>query len=60
MNIGAAAKTSGLPVKTVRYYADIGLVTPGGAVGERLSAIYLARVEQADLRAPCEGVRILD
>ena len=30
MNIGAAAKTSGLPVKTVRYYADIGLVTPGG------------------------------
>lgn len=30
MNIGAAAKSSGLPVKTVRYYADIGLVTPGG------------------------------
>jgi Cu(I)-responsive transcriptional regulator len=30
MNIGAAARQSGLPVKTVRYYADIGLVTPGG------------------------------
>ena len=30
MNIGAAAKASGLPVKTVRYYADIGLVTPDG------------------------------
>ena len=30
MNIGAAAQASGLPVKTVRYYADIGLVTPGG------------------------------
>lgn len=30
MNIGAAAKASGLPVKTVRYYADIGLVTPRG------------------------------
>ena len=28
MNIGSAAKASGLPVKTVRYYADIGLVTP--------------------------------
>ena len=30
MNIGAAARQSGLPVKTVRYYADIGLVTPSG------------------------------
>lgn len=30
MNIGAAAKASGLPIKTVRYYADIDLVTPGG------------------------------
>ena len=27
MNIGAAARAAGLPVKTVRYYADIGLVT---------------------------------
>jgi Cu(I)-responsive transcriptional regulator len=26
MNISEAAKASGLPVKTVRYYADIGLV----------------------------------
>lgn len=26
MNISAAAKIAGLPVKTVRYYADIGLV----------------------------------
>lgn len=30
MNIGAAARASGLPVKTVRYYADIGLVAPSG------------------------------
>ena len=30
MNIGAAAKETGLPVKTIRYYADIGLVTPSG------------------------------
>ncbi|GJL90245.1 MAG: heavy metal-dependent transcription regulator 2 [Minwuia thermotolerans] len=28
MNIGAAARASGLPTKTVRYYAEIGLVTP--------------------------------
>ncbi|HET7409848.1 MAG TPA: Cu(I)-responsive transcriptional regulator [Paracoccaceae bacterium] len=28
MNIGEAARASGLPVKTVRYYADIGLVAP--------------------------------
>ncbi len=27
MNISAAAKTAGLPVKTVRYHADIGLVS---------------------------------
>lgn len=30
MNIGAVAKASGLAVKTVRYYADIGLVTAQG------------------------------
>ncbi|MEL7462900.1 MAG: MerR family DNA-binding protein [Pseudomonadota bacterium] len=36
MKIGDAAKGSGLPVKTVRYYADIGLVTPArGANGYR-------------------------
>ncbi len=28
MKISEAAKTVGLPTKTVRYYADIGLVTP--------------------------------
>ena len=28
MNIGEAARASGLPTKTVRYYAEIGLVTP--------------------------------
>ena len=28
MNIGSAAKAAELPIKTVRYYADIGLVAP--------------------------------
>jgi len=30
MNIGAAARKAVLPVKRVRYYADIGLVAPQG------------------------------
>ena len=30
MNIGTAARESSLPTKTVRYYADIGLVAPHG------------------------------
>lgn len=30
MNIGAVSKAAGLPTKTVRYYADIGLVSPSG------------------------------
>ncbi len=33
MNIGTAARESGLPTKTVRYYADIGLVAPNGRAG---------------------------
>lgn len=30
MNIGAVSRAAEMPVKTVRYYADIGLVTPNG------------------------------
>lgn len=30
MTIGQAAAKAGLPVKTVRYYADIGLIVPEG------------------------------
>ncbi len=38
MNISAASTMCGLPVKTVRYYADIGLVVPASrtASGYRL------------------------
>lgn len=35
MNIGEAAKATGLPVKTIRYYEDIGLVT-----ADRLASGY--------------------
>lgn len=31
MNIGEAKAFSGLPVKTIRYYEDIGLITPARA-----------------------------
>ncbi|WP_342078452.1 Cu(I)-responsive transcriptional regulator [Yoonia sp. SS1-5] len=39
MNIRDAATASGLPAKTIRYYEDIGLMTPGrGANGYRVFA----------------------
>ncbi len=55
MNIGAAANAAGLPVKTVRYYADIGLVTPGGRsetgyrqyTGAEISKLVFARRTRA-------------
>ena len=28
MNIGDVARVSGLPTKTIRYYEDIGLISP--------------------------------
>lgn len=31
MNVGAAARRSGLPAKTIRYYEDIGLIRPARA-----------------------------
>ena len=43
MNISAAAEASGLPVKTVRYYADIGLVDAAA----RTSAGYRTYDENA-------------
>jgi MerR family copper efflux transcriptional regulator len=31
MNVGEAAQRSGLPSKTIRYYEEIGLISPGRA-----------------------------
>ena len=48
MNIGMAAKRSGLTVKTVRYYANIGMVVPAqdGRTGYRdYSEDDLARLQ---------------
>ena len=43
MNIGEVSKRSGLPAKTIRYYEDIGLVTP------QRSANGYRRFAQSDL-----------
>ncbi|MGE0501249.1 MAG: Cu(I)-responsive transcriptional regulator [Rhizobiaceae bacterium] len=32
MNVGEAARRSGLPTKTIRYYEEIGLIEPGRAL----------------------------
>ena len=39
LNIGDAAKVTGLPTKTVRYYADVGLVVPSGRSESGLPAL---------------------
>ena len=36
MNISAVADAAGLPVKTVRYYSDIGLVPAAGPLDGRI------------------------
>ncbi|MEC3861371.1 Cu(I)-responsive transcriptional regulator [Mesobacterium sp. TK19101] len=43
MNIGQVAERSGLPAKTIRYYEDIGLITP-----QRLSNGYRS-FQESDL-----------
>jgi MerR family copper efflux transcriptional regulator len=46
MNIGAAARASDLPTKTVRYYADIGLVRPMGRGGNGYRAYGPGEVQR--------------
>ncbi|PZF81545.1 MerR family transcriptional regulator [Jiangella anatolica] len=48
MSIGDLARRTGLPVKTIRYYADIGLVPPTGrspAGYRRYDAVAVARLD---------------
>lgn len=48
LSIGDLARRTGLPVKTIRYYADIGLVPPTGrspAGYRRYDAVALARLD---------------
>ena len=35
MNIGEAAKKSGIPAKTIRYYEETGLIAPAGRTAPR-------------------------
>lgn len=46
MNIGEAAKRSGLRAKTIRYYEDIGLVVPRRQAGNQYRDYSQADVEQ--------------
>ena len=48
MNIGQAAKLSGLTVKTIRYYSDIGLIRP--EVNERNGYRDFSEVDLAKLQ----------
>ena len=48
MNIGQAAKLSGLTVKTIRYYSDICLIKP--EVNERNGYIYFSKADLAKLQ----------
>lgn len=45
MNIGQAALKSGLPVKTLRYYEEIGLVCPSRSAGNDYRDYSEAEVE---------------
>ena len=48
MNIGQAAKLSGLTVKTIRYYSDIGLIKP--EVNERNNYRDFSKADLAKLQ----------
>ena len=59
MNVGAAARRSGLPAKTIRYYEEIGLIAPARtANGYRNYSDD--RSPPAGIPAPCALAWIFD
>lgn len=46
MNIGEAAKRSGVPAKTIRYYESVALVPPAGRTGAGYRAYSATDVER--------------
>ena len=62
MNIGTAARESGLPTKTVRYYADIGLVAPNGRAGNGYRAYGSGEVQRLQFvrRARAFGFSVVE
>jgi len=53
VQIGALARRTGVPVKTIRYYSDLGLLSPAGRTGGKY------RLYGADDRVRLEQIRIL-
>ncbi len=62
MNIGTAARESGLPTKTVRYYADIGLVAPQGRAGNGYRAYGPGEIQRLQFvrRARAFGFSVVE
>jgi len=62
MNIGTAARESGLPTKTVRYYADIGLVAPHGRAGNGYRAYGPGEIQRLQFvrRARAFGFSVVE
>ncbi len=62
MNIGTALRESGLPTKTVRYYADIGLVAPHGRAGNGYRAYGPGEIQRLQFvrRARAFGFSVVE
>jgi Cu(I)-responsive transcriptional regulator len=62
MKIGTAARESGLPTKTVRYYADIGLVAPHRRAGNGYRAYGPGEIQRLQFarRARAFGFSVVE